>query len=434
MFGLKEKYEQAWKMLIQPERMKYQESNLGPRIRVYDDLNCYRKDFTFKNPWDCIVQVSLFIPYDPEKVENDPQVLDKLKLNRACCIYLHSQSGNKIEGLSLLDFCIESGIGLCVFDFSGCGKSEGQYSTLGWREQNDLEILVNIVLTRYKATKIVLWGRSMGAVTALFYAKRHSMYVNSMVLDSPFSDIKVMVQDVVSTNYRIPGALISPILSMLAGTIKKKVDFNILSLKPIKFAETCSVPCMFIIGKNDKLVLPKRVQEIFKAYKGRVKQIVTSEGDHASSREEDVIEQGYSFITKQLNTQYPVRETFTPDARWVHQANKERFSHFASDFERRVNRSLGKGIDFRNLESRPQPEIEFSPGVFDEKFDQESKFVMRAQANSLIPSQKREERGMYDDYDQGDWNVSHEKVSENQQKQNMQSGSEWSNMYYNENS
>ena len=269
----------------------------------------------------------------------------------------------------------------------------------------------------------------MGAVTALFYAKRHSLYVNSMVLDSPFSDIKVMVQDVVSTNYKIPGALVSPILSMLAGTIKKKVNFNILSLKPIKFAETCSVPCMFIIGKNDKLVLPKRVKEIFKAYKGRVKQIVTSEGDHASSREEEVIEQGYNFITKQLNTQYPVRETYTPDARYVHQANKQRFSHFASDFERRIERKMGKGIDFRNVEAKAQPKIELAPGVFDELFDQESEFVVRAQANSILPNQKREERGMYDDYDDQGWDVGFEKIDDQNEKERLQSGKEWKNVY-----
>ena len=36
----------------------------------------------------------------------------------------------------------------------------------------------------------------MGAVTAVLYAQWNSMFLSSMVLDSPFSDIEVMVKDV----------------------------------------------------------------------------------------------------------------------------------------------------------------------------------------------------------------------------------------------
>ena len=48
----------------------------------------------------------------------------------------------------------------------------------------------------------------MGAVTAILYAKRNSMFLSSMVLDSPFSDIEVMVKDVAYENLKIPGMLV----------------------------------------------------------------------------------------------------------------------------------------------------------------------------------------------------------------------------------
>lgn len=400
MFGLKEKYEQAWKMLIKPQRIKYQESNLGPRIRQYDNLFSYRKDFFFYNKLDNQVQVSLFIPYDPEKHENDIEKLNKLTLNRPCCIYLHSQSGNKIEGLGILDFCIESGIGLCVFDFSGCGKSEGEYSTLGWREQDDVEILVHILLQRYKATKIVLWGRSMGAVTALFYAKRHSMFVNSMVLDSPFSDIKVMVQDIVYENYKIPGALVNPILSFLSSTIKKKVNFDILELKPVKFAETSSVPCMFIIGRHDRLVFPKRVKEIFDAYKGKRKHLVYSEGDHASSREEEVFEQCYSFIEKSLKSQYGISENFQQPREWVHNISEDTFANDAVDFENMLKKRLEKSKDFGFLHETNDFHMELEEENFNQKYEREQSFGTRAKANSIKPKEIR--MGHFQDEEEDD--------------------------------
>ena len=42
-------------------------------------------------------------------------------------IYLHSQSGSRMEGLFLLDFCAKNKYAQCVFDFLGCGLSEGEY-------------------------------------------------------------------------------------------------------------------------------------------------------------------------------------------------------------------------------------------------------------------------------------------------------------------
>jgi hypothetical protein len=51
--------------------------------------------------------------------------------NKHCIIYLHGNSGNRTEGSSCLKATASKGISLCTFDFSGSGKSEGDYVTLG---------------------------------------------------------------------------------------------------------------------------------------------------------------------------------------------------------------------------------------------------------------------------------------------------------------
>jgi alpha-beta hydrolase superfamily lysophospholipase len=173
----------AWKILIQPERMNYSIDNMGPKLMCYTKFDSYRKDFTFINGRGAQICVSLFVPIRPNtKVAN----YETLILNCPCVVYCHSQSGNRIEGLFLQEFCIENGYGLCLFDFNGCGKSQGDYVTLGWKEHDDLEQLVNLLTKDHAATQITLWGRSMGAVTSIMYAKRHSMFLSSMVklLDS----------------------------------------------------------------------------------------------------------------------------------------------------------------------------------------------------------------------------------------------------------
>jgi len=68
-----------------------------------------------------------------------------------------------------------------LFDFAGCGKSSGEYVTLGWKETDDLSQLIDILTRDYSATQISLWGRSMGAVTAIMFAERSSFFLSSMV-------------------------------------------------------------------------------------------------------------------------------------------------------------------------------------------------------------------------------------------------------------
>lgn len=85
-------------------------------------------------------------------------------------VYAHSQQGNRLEGLFLTEFCGENGYGLCVFDFHACGRAPGIYVTLGWKESEDLSILINTLTADFAATQVALWGRSMGAASSIFYA------------------------------------------------------------------------------------------------------------------------------------------------------------------------------------------------------------------------------------------------------------------------
>jgi pimeloyl-ACP methyl ester carboxylesterase len=91
------------------------------------------------------------------------------------------------------------GYSLCVFDFSGCGKSEGLSVTYGMKEKHDIgnmssnvESVLNILRFRY--SRFVLWGRSMGAVSALLYAITYNnpSDVTMLVLDSPFSSFETI--------------------------------------------------------------------------------------------------------------------------------------------------------------------------------------------------------------------------------------------------
>jgi len=83
---------------------------------------------------------------------------------------------------------LSQGISFVTLDLSGSGLSDGWYVTLGWKEQDDLEVLVKY-LRNINITDISLWGRSMGAVTCIQYASRDP-HICSIVADSPFLNLR----------------------------------------------------------------------------------------------------------------------------------------------------------------------------------------------------------------------------------------------------
>ena len=90
-----------------------------------------RDDFEILTPGGKSMKTSFFYPERNNESERIHQFgfddLAKDLKNIPTVIYLHSQSGSRLEGLFLLDFCAENGYALCLFDFLGCGLSQGDY-------------------------------------------------------------------------------------------------------------------------------------------------------------------------------------------------------------------------------------------------------------------------------------------------------------------
>lgn len=88
----------------------------------------------------------------------------------------------------------------------------------------------------------------MGAVTALQYAAKDPM-LSGIVLDSPFSDLKLAAKELVRKKAMVPKFLTSVVLKMVRKSILARIPgFDIFEHKPIQSAERCFVPAYFIHG------------------------------------------------------------------------------------------------------------------------------------------------------------------------------------------
>lgn len=73
-------------------------------------------------------------------------------------IYLHGNSSSRLEGLRMAPELMKRNINVFVFDFAGCGMSEGEYISLGWHEKDDLRIIVDFVEKLPGVSRIGIWG------------------------------------------------------------------------------------------------------------------------------------------------------------------------------------------------------------------------------------------------------------------------------------
>ena len=87
---------------------------------------------------------------------------------------MHGNSSSRAEGMDILCCCLARGLTVVALDFSGSGRSEGEYVSLGYFEKQDLETVVSHLKNDEGVSAVAAWGHSMGAATALFHAAQHS--------------------------------------------------------------------------------------------------------------------------------------------------------------------------------------------------------------------------------------------------------------------
>ena len=87
-----------------------------------------RTDLDLKNPAGEILKCSHFVPSN----------YDRLTTRLPCVIYLHGNCSSRVESLPSANILLPLNITVFAFDFSGCGHSEGEWVTLGYKEKDDL--------------------------------------------------------------------------------------------------------------------------------------------------------------------------------------------------------------------------------------------------------------------------------------------------------
>jgi dipeptidyl aminopeptidase/acylaminoacyl peptidase len=150
----------------------------------------------------------------------------------------------------------KEGIASILFDFRGCGESDGRISSLGYYEKNDLIGAIDFA-KRLGYRKIGLVGFSMGAATALSVAPQFPE-VRAVVADSPFTDLDQFLKEYL---HKLP--LFLP--EFILWEIKLLTGIDPEQVQPIQAIGHLHSQAVFLIHAQGDEVIPasesRRLQE-----------------------------------------------------------------------------------------------------------------------------------------------------------------------------
>ncbi|CAK67214.1 unnamed protein product (macronuclear) [Paramecium tetraurelia] len=213
------------------------------------------------------------------------------KTTQLCVLYLHGYNGSRLEAVPYTVAILESAMDLCTFDFQAAGESEGDFVTFGLNEQLNVVLLVDFLLGKY--SNIILWGRSMGATTALMYALKHQK-TSCMILDSPFIALEEVILNLIKDKLGTPDLINMGLLEILKRQIQQLYKFSISS---VKLPESLNINCpMLLLGsKFDTLIPYRHFTKTLESYHGQ-KQMIHLYNNHNEIRSQNIISTVIGFI------------------------------------------------------------------------------------------------------------------------------------------
>lgn len=186
-----------------------------------------------------------------------------------CCHGYQSNHRNFISGYFGCYKDVKLKFNLCLFDFIGCGQSEGKYISL-FKISNDT--LSNVIAQAHKVLgndiNIFLHGVSLGAYNALNFALTNNERIKGVIFDSGFYNPYHLLKNLIKNKFF---RLFLPLIPLWSTIVYGESYFN-TNLLP-KTMKT-SIPILFFHGESDNIVPLKYVTELIIHYSGPKKSIL----------------------------------------------------------------------------------------------------------------------------------------------------------------
>jgi uncharacterized protein len=188
----------------------------------------------------------------------------KIPSSKGTVALFHGYSGNKSLMLDKSDEFIKLGYNTFLVDFMGSGGSEGNQTTVGFQEAQDVKASLEY-LTQQKEKNIILFGTSMGAAAILKAADTYSIQPAVAILECPFGSM----YQTTCARFRQMQVPCFPMANLLVFWGGMQNGFWAYGHNPQEYARNVDFPVLLLYGEKDLEVSRKETDLIFANLNGR---------------------------------------------------------------------------------------------------------------------------------------------------------------------
>jgi len=171
-------------------------------------------------------------------------------------ILCHGLGTNRQDLLGTAKALHEAGFNLLLFDFRGHGQSEGRTTSMGWREQRDLEGALAYLGSQVDVgtQPYGVFGLSMGGAVAIMVAARDER-LGAVAVDSVYADLDAAIGNHLWYRYRLPRI---PFVLFVSFTYRLRFGIWPRHVSPIRVARQLGPRPFFVIHGEDDPRMPLR--------------------------------------------------------------------------------------------------------------------------------------------------------------------------------
>ncbi|HOX81627.1 MAG TPA: alpha/beta fold hydrolase [Chryseolinea sp.] len=211
-------------------------------------------------------------------------------------IMFHGYAGEKSSLLGRANELLKLGYQVFLVDFMGSGGSEGDGTSVGFTEAEQVKDCFNYISDNGEKN-IILFGTSMGSAAILKAMDDHSLNVQSIIIECPFGSLYKTTK----ARFKLMNVPSFPMASMLCFWGGVQNGYWAFSHNPSEYAKSVTCPVLLLFGEQDNRVSAEETDLIFENLKGqKVLKKYPQEGHNVFTEENQI--QWISDVTEFLHT------------------------------------------------------------------------------------------------------------------------------------
>jgi len=198
--------------------------------------------------------------------------------NKPCkgtVLLFHGYTSNKSALLDRAAPFLDNGYNCLLADFMGSGGSEGNQTTIGFREAEEVKDCFNYI----RATdtgNIYLFGSSMGAVAIMKAMKDYQLPAKAIIIECPFGTM----YQTVCARFRMLHIPSFPMAGILLFWGSVENNFWGFTHNPVEYARYIHCPTLLQYGAKDDRVTRKEIDDIYSNIPGQKQLIIYPSAGH----------------------------------------------------------------------------------------------------------------------------------------------------------